>query len=144
MENDHNTLRMPELKSITKERGLRGYSRLRKSELIALLQNSTAMLAMAQVTPQEEITPQTQEGLTKRQLKHRRNRDSKIAKKAKSLEEEINNLKSRLDSLKDKITKCSKSTNTRFKRKKIRSMKHDADKISEKLQNPRPNYPKYQ
>ena len=71
--------------------------------------------------------------LTKRQLKHRRNKDSKLAKKFKSLEAEINNLKSQMDSLKDKITKASKSTNARFKRKKIRSMKRDFDKIAEKL-----------
>ena len=38
-----------------------------------------------------------------------------------------------MDSLKDKITKASESTNARFKRKKIRSMKREADKISEKL-----------
>ena len=38
-----------------------------------------------------------------------------------------------MGALKDKITKASKSTNARFKRKKIRSMKREADKISEKL-----------
>ena len=38
-----------------------------------------------------------------------------------------------MDPLKDKITKASKSANARFKRKKIRSMKRDFDKISEKL-----------
>ena len=38
-----------------------------------------------------------------------------------------------MDSLKDKITKASKSTNARFKRKKIRSMNRDFDKINEKL-----------
>ena len=38
-----------------------------------------------------------------------------------------------MDSLKDKITKASMSTNARFKRKKIRSMIRDFDKISEKL-----------
>ena len=38
-----------------------------------------------------------------------------------------------MDSLKDKITKASKSTNAGFKRRKIRSMKREADKISEKL-----------
>ena len=30
-------MRMPELKALTRERGLRGYSRLRKAELIELL-----------------------------------------------------------------------------------------------------------
>ena len=38
-----------------------------------------------------------------------------------------------MDSLKDKITKASVSTNARFKTKKIRSMKREADKISKKL-----------
>ena len=38
-----------------------------------------------------------------------------------------------MDSLKDKITKASESTNARIKRKKIRSMKRDFDKINEKL-----------
>ena len=39
-----------------------------------------------------------------------------------------------MEALEDKITKASKSTNARFKRKKIRSMKREADKIAEKLQ----------
>ena len=33
-------MRMPELKSLARDRGLRGYSRMRKAELVALLQNS--------------------------------------------------------------------------------------------------------
>ena len=73
------------------------------------------------------------EALTKRQLKCRRNKDSKLAKKFKNLEAENNNFKSQMEALEDKITKASKSTNARFKRKKIRSMKREADKIAEKL-----------
>ena len=38
MENNYETLRMPELKVLARERKLRGYSRLRKAELIAFLQ----------------------------------------------------------------------------------------------------------
>ena len=38
-----------------------------------------------------------------------------------------------MDTLKDKIMRASESTNARFKRKKIRSMKREADKIAEKL-----------
>ena len=38
-----------------------------------------------------------------------------------------------MDNLKGKITKASESANARFKRKKIRSMKHEANKIAEKL-----------
>ena len=38
-----------------------------------------------------------------------------------------------MEELEDKITKASESTNARFKRKKIRSMKREAHKIAEKL-----------
>ena len=38
-----------------------------------------------------------------------------------------------MEELEDKITKASKSTNVRCKRKKIRSKKREADKIAEKL-----------
>ena len=38
-----------------------------------------------------------------------------------------------MEALEDKITKASECTNARFKTKKIRSMKRDADKIAEKL-----------
>ena len=77
--------------------------------------------------------PELEAPLTKRQLKHRRNKDSKLAKKFKSLVAEIRNLKSEMEAFEDKITKASKSTNAGFKRKKIRFMKREADKIAEKL-----------
>ena len=38
-----------------------------------------------------------------------------------------------MEALKDKITKVSKSTHSGFKRKKIRSMKKEGNKIAEKL-----------
>ena len=38
MENNYETLRMPELEALARERRLRGYSQLRKAELIAFLQ----------------------------------------------------------------------------------------------------------
>ena len=77
--------------------------------------------------------PELQAPLTKRHLKRRPNKDSKLAKKFVSLDAEIGNLKSQVGALKDKITKASQSTNAGFKRKKIRSMKREADKIAEKL-----------
>ena len=80
----------------------------------------------------EARQPELEAPLTKRQLKHRRNKDSKLAKKFVSLDAEVGNLKSQMEVLEDKITKASKSTNARFKRK-IRSMKREADKIAEKL-----------
>ena len=84
--------------------------------------------------PQTEVRqPELKAPLTKRQLKCRQNKDSKRAKKFKNLEKENDNLKSQMEALEDKITKASKSTNAGFKRKKIRSMKREADKIAEKL-----------
>ena len=169
-------MRMPELKALARESGSRGYSHLRKAELIALLQdNEHQAQRPPSPSPQRHAVPAPQMStwepnrppqmsmwqpnrppqmstwelecerenevrqleleapLTKRQLKHRQNKDSKLAKEFKSLDAEIGNLKSQMEALEDKITKASKSTNSGFKRKKIRSMKREADKIAEKL-----------
>ena len=153
-------MRVPELKALARECRLRGYSRLRKAELIAFLQDNEHQALRRphpkrsplpppqrraapapwmstwelQREPQTEVRqPELEAPLTKRQLKHRQNRDSKLAKKFKSLDAEISNLKSQMEALKDKTTKASKSTNAGFKRKKIRSMKREADKIKEEL-----------
>ena len=84
--------------------------------------------------PQTATQPELEEApLTKRQLKCRKNEDSKLAKEFKRLESDIDNLKSQMGALKHRISKASKSTNARFKRKKIRSMKREAEKINEKL-----------
>ena len=37
---EYENMRMPELKSLTRERRLRNYSRMRKAELVASLQNN--------------------------------------------------------------------------------------------------------
>ena len=81
----------------------------------------------------EARQPELEVPLTKSQLKCRQNKDSKLAKKFKSLDAEIRNLKSQMEELENKITKASESTNARFKRRKIRSMKREADQITEKL-----------
>ena len=190
MENNYETLRMPELKALTRGRGLTNYSQLRKAELIALIQNNEHQVRSAEGAgplapsvgevqaqrqqrptqrhtsalegpgapppvpssrmsstwepnqppqmstwePQRELEQLEMEvPLTKRQLKCRCAKDSKLAKKFNNLEAEYNNLKSQMDALEDKITKASKSTNARFKRKKIRSMKREADKITRRL-----------
>ena len=98
--------------------------------------SSTWELEREQEQPKGPLVPRSMEleaPLMKRQLKHRRNRDLKLAKRFISLNEEISNLKSQMDALTDKIVRASKSTNARFKRKKIRSKKREADKINEKL-----------
>ena len=58
--------------------------------------------------PEREVRQPELEALTKRQLKHRRNKGSKLAKKFKNLEKENDNLKSQMEELEDKITKASK------------------------------------
>ena len=84
--------------------------------------------------PTEVRQPELEEApLTKRQPKRRRNKDSKLTKKFKSLDAEISNLNSQMETFKDKIMRASKSTNAGFKRKKIRSTKREANKINEKL-----------
>ena len=52
MENNYETLRMPELKALARERRLRNYSRLRKAELIAFLQNNECQAQRQQRPPQ--------------------------------------------------------------------------------------------
>ena len=42
-------MRLPELKSLARDRGLRSYSRMRKAELVALFQNNG--------TPEDPRTP---------------------------------------------------------------------------------------
>ena len=163
-------MRIPELKTLARECRLRSYSRLRKAELIAFLQDnehqaqrpppsppqrhaaptpqmstwepnrppqmSTWEPEREQEQPEGPLVPRSAEleaSLMKRQLKHRQNKDFKLVKKFVSLNAEISNLKCQIRTLEDKITKASKSTNAGFKRKKIRSMKREADKINEKL-----------
>ena len=129
MENNYETLRMPELKALAREFRLRGYSRLRKAELIAFLQNKDRQ----QEEPTRELELEVPQPLTKRQLKRRRNKNSKLNKKVKNLSKEIDNLKSQIEGLENKIIKATQSTNARFKRKKIRSMKRDVVKAIEEL-----------
>ena len=106
-------MRMPEFKALAKECRLRGYSRLRKAELIAFLHDIEHQDQRQQRLPlpppqmstweanrppqmstwepeyeqeTEVRQPELEAPLTKRQLKHRQNRDSKLAKKFKSLD----------------------------------------------------------
>ena len=130
MENNYETLRMPELKALAREHKLRAYSRLRKAELIAFLQDEDRR---QEEPPTREPELEVPQPLTKRQLKHRRNKNSKLNKKFKNLSKEIGNLKSQIEELENKIAKAAQSTNAGFKRKKIRSMKRDVVKVIEKL-----------
>ena len=86
-----------------------------------------------QEEPTQQLELKVPQSLTKRQLKRRRNKNSKLNKKFKNLSKEIDNLKFQIEGLEDKIAKAAQSTNARFKRKKIRSMKRDVVKAIEKL-----------
>ena len=96
-------MRVPELKTLARERGLRNYSWLRKAELIELIRNDQRPLQSWE--PQRTVNrpprptrpppppptqtwepiddgliPKLEEApLTKRQLKRRRNKDSKAS-----------------------------------------------------------------
>ena len=50
-------MRMPELKSLAGDRGLRNYSRMRKTELVALLQNNPPPEDPRAPTPHTRPTP---------------------------------------------------------------------------------------
>ena len=83
--------------------------------------------------PTQQPELEVPQPLIKRQLKHRRNKNSKLNKKFKNLSKEIDNLKSQIEGLENKIVKATQSTNARFNRKKIKSMKGDVVKVIEKL-----------
>ena len=106
-----------------KKRNLRGYSRLRKADIINLLCLNVRVSPNANRVPEiehiEQPIEQPLNTLTKRQLKHRRNKASKLSKKLKNLRIEIDDLKSQMDNIKDKIAKASSSTNARFKQKRF-------------------------
>ena len=120
-------MRMTELRNIVKECDLRGYSKLRKAELIAFLQDNERRTPTPQHQPPQEVP------LTKKQHKHRRAKDSKLAKCFVNLNSEINTLKLQMEELKKKISHASRSAHSDFKRKKIRTMKREVDKVSSKL-----------
>ena len=110
-------MRIPELKALARERRLRNYSRLIKAELIKLIRNdqwntnpplqswkpSIPQRALnrpprppptqtwePQREPQTKVKqPELEAPLNKRQLKRRRNKDSKLTKKFKNLENRL-------------------------------------------------------
>ena len=107
---------------------------MRKAELIAFLQDEDRRQEEPPTREPELKVPQPlTQSLTRRQLKCRRNKNSKLNKKFKNLSKEIDNLKSQIEELENKIAKAAQSMNAGFKRKKIRSMKRDVVKAIEKL-----------
>ena len=136
-------MKVPELKALAKERGLRRYSKLRKAELIVLIRNNPAPPA-PQIRPprptrppfrpdrprQPELLRQLEErqsnpevSLTARQIKRRRNKLNKLNKQVKSSGRELEDLRSKRDSIMDKIEGARKLGPKR--RKRIRHMNRE-------------------
>ena len=132
-------MRMTKLRALTRWHQLRGYSKLRKAELIAFLQdNERRQTSQQPQQPQQQAQqpqqhPQQQQLQTKIQQKRRRAKDTKLTKCFVNLNSEINSVKLEMDELKEKISCTSRSAHSGFKRKKIRTMKREADKISVQL-----------
>ena len=150
-------MKVPELKALAKEQGLKRYSKLRKAELIALL--------TAQATPPAAAAPRTrppkptrppppppsqpspskpdrpdrtrqpelleERPLTTRQIKRRRNKINKLNKQIKSSERELWRLRSERDSLINKIEGAQKFKSQR--RKRIRKLNKELIKIDESI-----------
>ena len=117
-------MNMNELRSLAKEHNIRGYSRLSKADLINLLCLNVRVSPNANHVPEIEhieqpieqpLTNTLTNTLTKCQLKDRRNKASKLSKKAKNLRIEIDDLKSQMEDIEYKVAKTSSSTSTMFK-----------------------------
>ena len=117
-----NKMNMVQLRTLAKGHNLRGYSRLRKADLINFINESIHKdkppkdESWTHHKPREQ--PQTDDEntkLLKRQRKHISQKASKLSKKSKNLRIKIDDLKSQKDDIEDKIKKASSSTSSRFK-----------------------------
>ena len=124
---------MTELRALARERELRGYSKLRKAELIAFLQANENRVVQQQQQWQQQPTEDHEVVLTKRQRKRRCAKNARQAKQFANLTTEIETLHRNMEDLKEKILCVSKSAHSSFKRKKICSMKRDLEHISAQL-----------
>ena len=129
---DLNKMNMVQLRALAKENNLRGYSRLRKNDLINMI-FELLEVGNNEEEIKEEIKDENQmnKKLTRNKRKKISQKASKLSKKSKNLKIDINDLKSQKDDLEEKIKKVSGTTSAKFKGKKIRSMKREADKLNE-------------
>ena len=134
-------MNMVQLRALAKGHNLRGYSGLRKADLINFINESIHEDEPPKDESRTHHEPREQPQkddentkLSKRQRKRMAQKASKLSKKSKNLRIEINDLKSQKDDIEDKINKASRSASSRFKQKKIHSMKREATKINERIQ----------
>ena len=143
-------LKVPELKALVKERGLRRYSKLRKAELIALLQTPPPAPRTRPPKPTRPPTPppsvpdrpdrprqlelleeRQSNPLTAGQIERRRNKAYKLNKQIKSSERELERLRSERDSIINIIEGVQKFKSQR--RKRIRKLNKKLVKIDESI-----------
>ena len=110
-------MNMNQLRSLAKEHKLRGYSRLRKADLINFIAESfrESLREIEEPQKDENNNEIMNNILTKCQLKRRRNKASKLSKRSKNLRIEIDDLKSQKDDIEEKINKTFSSTSSKFK-----------------------------
>ena len=126
---DLNKMNMVQLRSLAKENNLKGYSRLRKNDLINFINAGIFESTINKNEVKDETISHNKE-LTKNHRKRMSQKASKLSKKSKNLRIDIN-LKSQKDDLEEKIKKVSSTMNARFKGKKLRSMKREACRLNE-------------
>ena len=131
-----NNMNMVQLRSLAKGNNLRGYSGLRKNDLINLIFESLNVAINKDDTEIKEQATKKElnKDLTKRQRKCMAQRASKTSKKSKNLRIDINNLKSQKDDLEEKIKRVSSTTSAKFKGKKLCHMKREAAKLNEQIE----------
>ena len=138
MERKFSELKVPQLKAIAKREGHKGYSKLRKAELIALLTATrTRPPKPTRPPPPPPLTPKPDRLLeeerqpTARQIKRRRNKANKLNKQIKSSERELERLRSERDSIINKIEGAQ--TFKSQPRKRIRKLNKELVKIDESI-----------
>ena len=137
MERKFPELKVPQLKAITKREGHKGYSKLRKAELIALLTPPAPATRTRPPKPTRPppppptLSPPTPKPDSARQIKRRRNKAYKLNKQIKSSERELERLRSERDSIINKIEGAQKFKSQR--RKRIRKLNKELVKIDESI-----------
>ena len=103
---DLNKMNMVQLRSLAKENNLRGYSRLRKNDLINFINAGIFESTINKNEVKDEVKDQnylTQQRTNQNQRKRMSQKAYKLSKKSKNLRIDINNLKSQKDDLEEKI-----------------------------------------
>ena len=92
-------MKVPELKALAKEQGLKRYSKLRKAELIALLIVQVPAPCTRPPPPPPNRQELEEKQSTTRQIMRRQNKTNKLNKQIKSPERELESLRSERDSI---------------------------------------------